>query len=86
MYKILSYSYKKAKELNVSIYPSTRKFKKIKVVDINNNTYHIGDTRYKDYPTYMQENRSVAADRRRLYRLRHTGDTPAEFYAREILW
>jgi hypothetical protein len=92
MYNITDYSYNKAKELNVIIKPSTKKFKKIDVFD-NNGIYmlSIGDSRYKDYPTYLKENGKEYADnRRRLYRIRHNKDRKitgsAGFYADKILW
>jgi hypothetical protein len=92
MYQIKDYSYSKAKELGVIIKASTKKFKKIDVFD-NNGIYmlSIGDSRYKDYPTYILENGKEYADnRRRLYRIRHNKDRKitgsAGFYADKILW
>jgi len=92
MYQIKDYSYSKAKELGVIIKPSTKKFKKIDVFD-NNGIYmlSIGDSRYKDYPTYLQEKGKEYADvRRTLYKIRHNKDRKitgsAGFYADKILW
>lgn len=86
MYKIRNYSFQKAKILNVRIEPSTRLNKKIKVTDEKGNVFHIGDSRYKDYTIYLEENKTLAEERRKLYHARHKGETAAEFYAREILW
>lgn len=92
MYKITDYSKDRAKEIGVIIKPSTKKFKKIDVFD-NNGIYmlSIGDSRYKDYPTYILENGKEYADvRRTLYKIRHNKDRKitgsAGFYADKILW
>jgi primosomal protein N' (replication factor Y) len=50
----------------------------------------IGNSNYKDYPTYRKENRVLAEERRRLYWIRHKKDanikgTPG-YYAARILW
>lgn len=92
MYKISQYSKNKAKMLGVKIKPSTRKNKKIDVYDnLNNYITSIGDTKYKDYPTYLKENGVEYANKRRLlYKKRHQKHriivgTPS-YYADKILW
>lgn len=92
MYKITDYSYDRAKELNVIIKNSKKKNKKIDVFSKDNEYItSIGDDRYKDYPTYINEKGlQYANERRRLYRIRHNlnrkkvGSTG--FYADKILW
>jgi len=96
MYKITQYSYRKAKELGVVIKPSNKKNKKIDVYSYDKKSKEyvlvcsIGATNYKDYPTYLKENRDLAEERRRLYYIRHKKDahikgTPG-YYAANILW
>lgn len=87
MYQILPYSFKKAKELGVFIVPSENKNKKIKVVEPNGKVYHIGDSRYMDYPHYKKINPKLAEERRNAYRTRHRKDTgKVGFYAKNLLW
>lgn len=90
MYKIKDYSFKKAKDLNVVIKPSIKKNKKIDVYKDGVFIVSIGDNRYKDYPTYLDEgkgNLTYANERRRLYNIRHKNDNNlAGFYAKKILW
>lgn len=91
MYKITPYSFKRAKELGVLIQPSHNKKKKIDVFTAKKEYIcSIGATDYKDYPTYLQEDKKMAEERRRLYYIRHKKDafkkgTPG-FYAAYILW
>jgi hypothetical protein len=87
-YKILPYTLKRAKELNVDVKSSQNKGKKIDVFDKKGNKIvSIGSTSYKDYPTFKQTNPSLAEERRRLYHLRHKKDKGlAGFYAKNLLW
>jgi hypothetical protein len=96
MYQITDYSYRKAKELGVVIKPSHLKHKKIDVFRHDKKTKQlvflcsIGAKEYKDYPTYLKENKKLAEERRRLYYIRHSKDahvkgTPG-FFAAKILW
>ena len=87
-YKIKKYSFDKAKELGVQIKPSTNKKKKIDVFKNNKKIASIGDVNYLDYPSYLEKDKSLAEERRRLYRARH-GKRPLNtpgYYANEILW
>jgi len=91
MYKISPYSQKQAKKLNVLIKSSTVKNKKIDVFKDGKKVVSIGDSRYKDYPTYIKEKGKAFADeRRKLYKQRHEADRhkqgTAGFYADRILW
>ena len=91
MYNISSYSFSKAKSLNVDIKPSTKKNKKIDVYKNNKLICSIGDSRYSDYPTYLTtHNKEYAEQRRRLYHLRHQKEkdklNTAGYYAYHILW
>lgn len=87
-YKILPYTLKRAKELNVDVKSSQNKGKKIDVYDKKGNKIvSIGSTSYKDYPNFKQTDPSLAEERRRLYHLRHKKDKGlAGFYAKNLLW
>lgn len=95
-YEIKPYSYKKAKELGVIIYPSDNPKYKIEVYNSNGVFLnYIGDSKYYDYPSYLDmENDKIvpkgyANERRILYHKRH--NKTYEKYskgnlAKEILW
>ena len=92
-YVISDYSYRKAKELGVELKPAINKHKKIGVYKNGEHIVDIGAKNYRDYAQYlaMEERGEVpkgyAADRRRLYKIRHKYDRgPAGFYANKILW
>lgn len=88
MYSITEYSYQKAKELNLEIYPSKRKYKKIDVFKNGKYITSIGDTRYLDFPTFLaRDGLEIAEKHRRLYRNRHRNDNGiAGKLAIYILW
>lgn len=91
VYDIKQYSFDKAKQLGVSIAPSTKKGKKIDVFKGNEKVASIGALGMADYPTYIEDKGlDFANNRRRLYRIRQNKninkkDTPG-FYANRILW
>ena len=88
-YKITDYSYKQAKKIGVQIRPSVYKNKKIDVFKDDVKIASIGDTRYYDYPTYIEtKGKKYADERRKLYKIRHKNDINegAGFYANKILW
>lgn len=88
-YKILPYSYKRAKALGVKIVPSKRGYKKIDVYSTTGKYItSIGDRRYLDYPNYVNKyGKAYALNRRKLYKNRHRSNTgKAGFYAENILW
>jgi hypothetical protein len=89
-YKITKYSFDKAKELGVTIKPSTNKLKKIDVFKDNKKIATIGDInyRYNDYPNYIiKKGLEYANERRKLYKIRHKKDKNLNgYYANKILW
>jgi hypothetical protein len=86
-YTITKYSKKKAKELKVIIKPSENPKKKIDVFKDGKKVASIGDIRYPSYPDYLKKDKTIANERRRLYKIRHQhDDKPAGFYADKILW
>jgi hypothetical protein len=87
MYHITDYTKKKAKEIGVQIKPSTKKNKKIDVFRDGRLIVSVGDIRYYDYPTYLQEKgKEYADERRRLYHIRHHAKGLAEAMAKALLW
>ena len=96
-YEIKPYSYEQAERLGVYIQPSNKKNKKIDVFERNDKTgeYNykcsIGDKRYKDYPTFWEEDGpEKATKRRKAYHNRHQEDRARSrspgYYAYYILW
>ena len=88
MYQITEYSYRKAKDLGVTIYPSKRKYKKIDVFKNGKYLASIGDNRYMDFPSILAKYGQEIADKhRKLYRNRHKNDSGiAGKLALAILW
>jgi len=88
VYEIQPYSFKKAKDLGVTIKPSSKKGKKIDVFKNNQLLTSIGASGMNDYPTYLKnEGKKIAEERKRLYKIRHSKNTGiAGKYASEILW
>jgi len=90
MYQITDYSKQQAKKLGVEIKPSTNKNKKIDVFKDGEKIVSIGDKRYKDYPNYLKIDKTLADERRKLYKIRHEKDRKikgsAGFFADKILW
>jgi hypothetical protein len=89
-YEIKPYSYAKAKELGVTIKPSSQKNKKIDVYKNGKFLYAIGDIHFNDYPTFLQEKgKEHAETRRHLYHMRHKKDNvigTRGWFALNILW
>jgi hypothetical protein len=96
-YEIKDYSYNQADRLGVYITPSHKKNKKIDVYKKDKNTgehYYccsIGDKRYKDFPTFWEEEGPEKAIRRRkAYHNRHQAEKASTgspgYYAYYILW
>jgi hypothetical protein len=89
MYEITDYSYRKAKELGVSIKPSTNPKKKIDVFKNEKKIASIGAIGYADYPTYIKtKGLDYANQRRKAYRQRHKNDlnSGAGYWANKLLW
>lgn len=88
-YKILPYSFKQAKKLNVEIKLSKNKNKKIDVFKNGKKIASIGAIGYDDYPTFWKKyGKKYANFKRRLYRKRHVYDLKSKngYYANKILW
>ena len=87
MYEISPATYKAAKQYNLDIFPSTKTYKKIDVWRKGEFLASVGDNRYKDYHIYLKENgKAFAEERRRLFHLRHSGDTFKLRCAKLLLW
>ena len=89
MYNIKKYSFDEAKKLGVEIKPSKIKNKKIDVFKGDVFICSIGDSRYNDYPTYLEINKELAEKRRMLYHQRHKKENKEGtkgYYALKILW
>jgi len=91
MYIIKKYSYDQAKKLNVIIQPSNKKNKKIDIFNKDGQYItSIGNLFYDDYPTYLQIDKKLAEDRRRLYKIRHEKDRKIKYskgwFSDKILW
>lgn len=87
MYKIKPYQIHQANRLGVEIKPSIRNFSKIDVFKDGQYITSIGDIRYGDYATYLEQDQELAERRRELYWNRHKKDKGVKgFYAKHILW
>jgi len=91
MYHITNYTYKKAKQLGVTVKPSTNKTKKIDVYKKGKKFASVGANGMNDYPTYMKKYGSIyAKTRRRLYKMRHEKDRHKKWtngwLADKLLW
>lgn len=91
-YKISRHSFRQAKKLGVVIRVSKIPSKKIDVFDKDGRILlaSIGNIKYNDYTTYLKQNKKLAEERRRLYKIRHEKyrhvvGSPA-YYADQILW
>ena len=90
MYNIKPYSFHQASLLGVVILPSKRKNKKIDIFKNQKYLCSIGDTRYSDYPSYIDlKGNEYASKRRTLYHQRHKKENVVGspgYYALKILW
>jgi hypothetical protein len=87
VYVITDYTKRKAKEMGLTVAPSSKGFKKIDVFKNGVPIASIGDKRYLDYPNYIRLKGLVYAnERRRLYHLRHTSVGLGETLAKKLLW
>jgi hypothetical protein len=96
MYKISDETYKIAKELELNIFPSENENKKIDVYKKNGDFLgSIGDSRYNDYHTYLEKEKSgivpmgTADIRRKAYYKRHYKDIELGgkgYIAFRLLW
>ena len=89
MYKIKQYSLDKALQANIQIQPSQTGNFKIDCFDQKGNFLaSIGDKRYSDFPTFMEEKgEAFALKKRDLYWKRHQNDSKIRGQlAKLILW
>jgi len=88
-YQIKPYTFQKAKTFGLNVMPSSRRYKKLDVFD-DKMTYitSVGDSRFSDYPTYLETmGEEFANKRRELYHIRHRKDNKAAGkLARILLW
>lgn len=95
-YKILPYSFRKAKDLGVVLKPSSNVLKKIDVFKDGEKVASIGARGMNDYPTYLEKEKKgqhpkgYAKERRKLYKQRHEEDRNKKgtngWYTDKILW
>lgn len=89
-YEITNYTKKKARELNVTVKPSSNKNKKIDVFSKDGKKIaSIGARGMMDYPNYIKRDGiEYANERRRLYRIRHKKDLNQGngYWASALLW
>lgn len=89
-YTIKPYTLERAKALGVSVKPSTNPKKKLDVFRDGQKIASVGAIGYKDYPTYLLENKEVAKERRRLYKIRHEKTRrdvgSPSYWADQLLW
>jgi hypothetical protein len=91
-YHITAYTKRKAKQLGVTVKPSTVDGKKIDVFNKKGEKVaSIGAAGMGDYPTFMKKyGREYANSRRKLYKQRHEKDRhkrgSAGYYADKLLW
>lgn len=92
MYDIKNRTYKIAKDLDVFIFPAEDGKYKIDIYDFNGiYMFSIGDIRYMDYPSYLEEFGGDYANKRRsLYVKRHAGELDKieskGWFAFKLLW
>ena len=90
MYSISQYTRSKAKRMGVDVRQSTRKGKKIDVFKNGKKVASIGALGYDDFTSYSKKNKSLAKERQRLYRIRHSKDSKKRgspgYYAFHLLW
>jgi hypothetical protein len=90
MYQIKQHSYNQAKRLGVIIKVSSNPKKKIDVFKNGSLVASIGAIGYNDYPTYLEKDKTLAEEKRRLYKARHEKDRKVVgsngWYADQILW
>jgi hypothetical protein len=91
MYHITEYTFKKARDIGVTVKPSTSKGKKIDVYKDGKKIGSVGAVGYKDYPMFLkQEGIEHANKRRELYKQRHEKDRHIKWskgwLADQLLW
>ena len=93
-YVITEHTKKQARQLGVTVKPSSRQGKKIDVIKAGQKVASIGDRNYKDFGTFLvmeakgQAPKRTADDRRRAYKARHKSypmGSPG-YWADKLLW
>ena len=93
-YRITEHTKKQARQLGVTVKPSSRQDKKIDVIKAGKKVASVGDKKYPDYGTYVnmekagQAPKGLADDRRRAYKARHKNypvGSPG-YWADKLLW
>ena len=91
-YEIKPHTFLMAKKLGVQVKPSHNVKKKIDVFDASGSYLcSVGDSNYKDYPTYLAKGgEPLANERRRLYHIRHRKNADVigskQYFALRLLW
>ena len=91
-YKITEYSFNRAKELNLKIKKSQFLTKKLDVFTSDNKYINsIGDSKYNDYPHYLEIYGEIYANqRKKLYHNRHKKNSDVKYskqwLALNLLW
>lgn len=95
-YKITAYTKRKAKQLGVTVKPSTNKKKKIDVFKNGKKVATVGAIGYGDYPTFLEAEqkgifkKGYASRRRKAYKSRHEKNRHKKgsngYYADKLLW
>ena len=90
-YTITDYTLQRAKQMKVTVRLSQKKNKKIDVFKKGVKIATVGDSRYKDFPTYVIENGiEFANNKKMLYYMRHKKNIEKinsnGFYAAKLLW
>lgn len=90
-YHITNYTRKRAKQIGVTVKPSTDLNKKIDVFRKNRKIASVGANGMNDFPTYIKTRGiSFAKTRRRLYKMRHERDRHVKWtngwLADKLLW
>ena len=90
MYIIQPYSLTRAEQLGVILKPSQNKNRKIDIYDTENNFIcSCGDTRYYDFPYYLNRyGLAYAEAKRHLYHIKNKPKrkNTASYFEKEILW
>ena len=90
-YIITNYTRKQAKQIGVTVKPSTNQEKKIDVFRKSRKIASVGANGMNDFPTYIKKRGlTFAKTRRRLYKMRHEKDRHMKWsngwLADKLLW
>jgi hypothetical protein len=89
-YDITAYTKRKAAQLGVVVKPSQNKGKKIDVYKGDKKVASVGALGYKDYGTFLKEDKELAERRKKAYHIRHAKDEKVVgspgYYAAKLLW